>query len=156
MTNPAVIHGLCAMAKQQCIARSGSPHDDDIILLVYEYTYHTNATLSDPSLSPSLFLPFSLPLSPFLSLSSLSLPSSLLPPFHLFSPSHRGMFAVVRQCTEKATDRQFAAKLIPFSSPESHDLATWEFEIHRQLAHPRIVGLQDAFESEKQTILVLE
>ena len=66
------------------------------------------------------------------------------------------MFAVVRQCTEKSTDRQFAAKLIPFSTPESHDLATWEFEILRQLVHPRIVGLEDAFESEKQTILVLE
>ena len=66
------------------------------------------------------------------------------------------MFAVVRQCTEKTTDRQFAAKLIPFSSPESHDLATWEFEIHHQLVHPRIVALEDAFESKKQIILVLE
>ena len=34
VTNPAVVHGLCAMTKQQHIARSGLPHDDDIILLV--------------------------------------------------------------------------------------------------------------------------
>ena len=37
VTNPAVMHVLCAMTKalnQHCIARSGLPHDDDIILLV--------------------------------------------------------------------------------------------------------------------------
>ena len=27
--NYAVIHGLCAMTKQQYAARSGSPHDDE-------------------------------------------------------------------------------------------------------------------------------
>ena len=68
----------------------------------------------------------------------------------------RGTFAVVRKCTETSTNRQFAAKMIPCAFPAHHDLATREFEIHHQLAHPRILSLEDAFESKEHITLVLE
>lgn len=68
----------------------------------------------------------------------------------------RGTFAVVRQCIETSTDRQFAAKIISCAFPAHRDLATREFEIHCRLAHPRIVSLEDAFESKEHITLVLE
>ena len=75
-------------------------------------------------------------------------------PFNLYGTYFsRGTFAVVKQCTERTTDRLFAAKLIPAVEKAA---AMLEFQMHRQLTHPRIVSLEDAFDNEQHTILVME
>ena len=62
----------------------------------------------------------------------------------------------MKQCTEKTTDRVFAAKLIPLTSLEEKTRAMHEFEMLRQLTHPRIVSLEDAFDNSTHVILVME
>ncbi len=72
------------------------------------------------------------------------------------SCSNRGIFSVVKRCTENTTDRVFAAKMILGDTVERQAMGRYEYEVHRQLVHPRIVTLEDAFQTDTQTILVLE
>ena len=61
------------------------------------------------------------------------------------------------QCRERTTDRLYAAKFIStVSSSEQKVRALAEFEMHSTLSHPRIVSLEDAFQSDETTILVME
>lgn len=57
------------------------------------------------------------------------------------------------ECTEKSTDRVYAAKCIP-KELEQHALS--EFECLRRLNHPRIVKLEEVFDMPSQTVLILE
>lgn len=72
------------------------------------------------------------------------------------SPFSRGTFSAVRKCTENSTDRVFAAKMILADTEERQALGRYEYEMQRQLVHPRIVALEDAFQTDTHVILVLE
>lgn len=69
----------------------------------------------------------------------------------------RGKFGTVYKCTEKATDKKFAAKFI--TTPKVQDRADVEREVEIMtiLQHPRLLQLYDAFDDGKKTMcLVLE
>ena len=68
----------------------------------------------------------------------------------------RGAFATVYECSERSTDRQYAAKYIRIVSEDDKDGALREFEMLRGLSHPRIVKLEDAFDLNTHIVLILE
>ena len=62
------------------------------------------------------------------------------------------------KCREKTTDYVYAAKVLS----EQLGGATWrqralkELEVLRELAHPRVVTLEDSFDNEDRILLVTE
>ena len=68
----------------------------------------------------------------------------------------RGEFGEFYDCQEVTTDRKFVAKVVTTETAEQKARAIQEFEMHRQLSHPRIAKLEDAFSSEQQFLLVME
>ncbi|XP_056877066.1 death-associated protein kinase 2a [Takifugu flavidus] len=73
-----------------------------------------------------------------------------------------GQFAIVKRCREKSTGGQFAAKFIKKrqSTASSRGVRREEIErevdILRQIRHPNIVTLHDAFENRTDVVLILE
>ena len=67
-------------------------------------------------------------------------------------PPCRGRYASIRLCNELTTDRVFVAKVVPLEVGG----ALHEYEVMRTLSHPRIVSLEDAYQSKYSTILILE
>ena len=79
---------------------------------------------------------------------------------HFHSLNHRfslrGNFAVVRECVEWTTNRTYAAKLTPASHEEDRKRAMVEYDILRQLNHPRVIRLEDAFDCGSHIALIME
>ena len=78
---------------------------------------------------------------------------------HLYAvllSAHRGNFAVVRECVEWTTNRTYAAKLTPASHEKDRQRAMVEYEILRQLNHPRVIRLEDAFDCGSHIALIME
>lgn len=73
-----------------------------------------------------------------------------------------GQFAIVKRCREKSTGGQFAAKFIKKrqSTASSRGVRREEIErevdILRQIRHPNIVTLHDAYENRTDVVLILE
>ena len=69
---------------------------------------------------------------------------------------YRGEFGELYRCQEVTTDREFIAKVITTETEEQKTRAMHEFEMHRQLSHPRVTKLEDAFATDNQFLLVME
>ena len=68
----------------------------------------------------------------------------------------RGKFGEVKQCREKKSGRDFAAKFITVQGPtERLDVQT-EVEMMKCLQHPRLLQLYDVFVKRNNFCLVLE
>lgn len=73
-----------------------------------------------------------------------------------------GQFAIVKRCREKSTGGRFAAKFIKKrqSTASSRGVRREEIErevdILRQVRHPNIVTLHDAYENRTDVVLILE
>ncbi|XP_070569686.1 obscurin-like isoform X2 [Ptychodera flava] len=67
----------------------------------------------------------------------------------------RGRFAVIKKCVEHSTNIEYAAKMLRIKlDTESHVLK--EFELLKDLRHPRISMLHDAFLTPRYLILIME
>lgn len=82
-----------------------------------------------------------------------------------FYPSplwHSGQFAIVKQCREKSTGLEFAAKFIKkrqsltSSRGVRREEIEREVEILQQIQHPNIVMLHDVYENRTDVVLILE
>lgn len=91
--------------------------------------------------------------------------SPLLPEYCFTPPSNSclsGQFAIVKRCRERSTGGQFAAKFIKKrqSTASSRGVRREEIErevdILRQIRHPNIVTLHDAYENRTDVVLILE
>ena len=63
------------------------------------------------------------------------------------------------KCHEKSTDCPYAAKVLAVSGSEGEELrqrAGRELDILRELVHPRVITLVDAFDNKNKIILVME
>nr|KAF6349260.1 hypothetical protein mMyoMyo1_011804 [Myotis myotis] len=67
----------------------------------------------------------------------------------------RGRFSVVRQCREKASGRELAAKIIPYH-PEDRTAVLSEYEALKGLRNPHLAQLQAAYLSPRHLVLILE
>uniref|UniRef100_A0A673N7F9 non-specific serine/threonine protein kinase n=1 Tax=Sinocyclocheilus rhinocerous TaxID=307959 RepID=A0A673N7F9_9TELE len=73
-----------------------------------------------------------------------------------------GQFAIVKQCREKSSGRDFAAKFIKKSQSIASRRGVLREEIERevnilqQIHHPNIVMLHDVFENKTDVVLILE
>ena len=69
---------------------------------------------------------------------------------------YRGEFGDLYKCQEVTTNREFISKVITTKTAEQKTRAMQEFEMHRQLSHPRVTKLEDAFSNDNQLLLVME
>lgn len=73
-----------------------------------------------------------------------------------------GQFAIVKQCREKSSGRDFAAKFIKKRQSVASRRGVLREEIERevnilqQIHHPNIVMLHDVFENKTDVVLILE
>uniref|UniRef100_A0A3Q3GRA7 non-specific serine/threonine protein kinase n=1 Tax=Labrus bergylta TaxID=56723 RepID=A0A3Q3GRA7_9LABR len=73
-----------------------------------------------------------------------------------------GQFAIVKQCREKSTGREFAAKFIKKRQSMASSRGVRREEIERevdilhQIQHPNIVTLHDVYENRTDVVLILE
>lgn len=80
----------------------------------------------------------------------------------LLSVRPSGQFAIVKQCREKSTGLQFAAKFIKkrqsltSSRGVRREEIEREVEILQQIQHPNIVMLHDVYENRTDVVLILE
>ncbi|XGW29138.1 hypothetical protein V3C99_008720 [Haemonchus contortus] len=67
-----------------------------------------------------------------------------------------GAFGVVHRCTERATGNTFAAKFV--NTQNEADKATVRKEINTMsvLRHPKLINLHDAFEGDKEMVMIYE
>ncbi|XP_015786422.1 myosin light chain kinase, smooth muscle isoform X2 [Tetranychus urticae] len=69
----------------------------------------------------------------------------------------RGKFGIVYKCVEKKSGRQFAAKFINTDRKDDRLAVEREVDLMRQLQHPRILQLYDAFDDgTSEMCLILE
>ena len=68
--------------------------------------------------------------------------------------SPRGNFCAVFKCTEKTTDYVYVAKVLSVEGGRPDPMG--ELEMLRDLVHPRVMTLEDAYRNEDQLILLLE
>ncbi|XP_044727455.1 probable serine/threonine-protein kinase fhkE [Chrysoperla carnea] len=76
--------------------------------------------------------------------------------YDLESEIGRGKFGTVYKCREKSTGLTLAAKFVPVPRREDRRNVEREVEIMRQLQHPRLIQLYDAFDNGKVMCVVLE
>lgn len=69
----------------------------------------------------------------------------------------KGISSVVRQCTEKLTGKQYAAKIVEYNNPEEREQTLREIEIMKSIeSHPNIISIHDTFESDSFVFIVME
>ncbi|GFR60759.1 myosin light chain kinase, smooth muscle [Elysia marginata] len=68
----------------------------------------------------------------------------------------KGKFGEVKKCQERKTGRQLAAKFIEVNGPQDRNDVLNELEIMKNLQHPRLLQLYDAFEIRDKFCLVME
>lgn len=69
---------------------------------------------------------------------------------------YRGKFGTVYRCTEKSTGLKLAAKFIGISKRQDRRNAEREVEIMRELQHPRLIQMYDAYEINNVMCVILE
>lgn len=74
----------------------------------------------------------------------------------IFVSSNRGKFGTVCRCKEKSTSRVLAAKTISVKRPQERKEVENEIEIMRNLQHPRLLQLYDAFDDGSNMVLIME
>jgi len=68
----------------------------------------------------------------------------------------RGKFGEVKQCKEKKSGRDLAAKFIEIHGPQDRFDVMNEIEMMKRLQHPRLLQLYDVFTKRNHYCLVLE
>ncbi|XP_060561461.1 myosin light chain kinase family member 4-like [Ruditapes philippinarum] len=68
----------------------------------------------------------------------------------------RGKFGEVKQCKERKTGRELAAKFIEVNGPQDRFDVQNEIEMMKNLQHPRLLQLYDVFTKRNHFCLVLE
>lgn len=70
----------------------------------------------------------------------------------------RGAFAVVKECTHKASGRKYAIKVIDRAAMgDSNELSLQrEIAIMKKVNHPNVIALRSVFEDKKHVYLVME
>ncbi|KAK9743723.1 Protein kinase domain [Popillia japonica] len=76
--------------------------------------------------------------------------------YELESEIGRGKFGTVYRCREKSTNLELAAKFVGVPKKEDRRNVEREVDIMRQLQHPRLIQLYDAFENGKVMCVILE
>uniref|UniRef100_A0A8D8RG45 Myosin light chain kinase, smooth muscle n=2 Tax=Cacopsylla melanoneura TaxID=428564 RepID=A0A8D8RG45_9HEMI len=76
--------------------------------------------------------------------------------YDLQSEIGRGKFGTVYRCKEKATGMTLAAKFVGIAKRNDRRNVEREVEIMRELQHPRLIQIYDAFESSNVMCVVLE
>ncbi|XP_066998813.1 myosin light chain kinase, smooth muscle [Anabrus simplex] len=76
--------------------------------------------------------------------------------YDLMTELGRGKFGTVYRCCEKSTGLQLAAKFVATPKREDRRNVEREVDIMRQLQHPRLIQLYDAFDNGKVMCVVLE
>lgn len=66
-----------------------------------------------------------------------------------------GRFGVVHKCIEKSTNRLWAAKIIKCKEKKKDEFRN-EIEIMKNLTHPKVLRLWDAYESPTGFVIVTE
>ncbi|KHJ96255.1 immunoglobulin I-set domain protein [Oesophagostomum dentatum] len=81
---------------------------------------------------------------------------SVLDHYDIHEEIGTGAFGVVHRCTERATGNTFAAKFI--NTPHEADKQTVRKEINTMsvLRHPTLINLHDAFEEDKEMVMIYE
>lgn len=75
--------------------------------------------------------------------------------YNLFISSNRGKFAVVKKVGSKHSGETYAAKLVKYDE-DTVEVTKKEFEIWKELDHPNLVLLHDAFFVRKYLILICD
>lgn len=68
----------------------------------------------------------------------------------------RGKFGTVFRCKEKENGLCLAAKFVAIPKKEDRRNVEREIDIMRQLQHPRLIQIYDAFENGKVMCVILE
>ncbi|XP_077299039.1 spaghetti-squash activator isoform X2 [Arctopsyche grandis] len=76
--------------------------------------------------------------------------------YELLSEVGRGKFGTVYHCKEKATGLELAAKFVAINRRDDRRNVEREVDVMRQLQHPRLIQLYDAFDSGKMMCVILE
>uniref|UniRef100_A0A1I7XS04 non-specific serine/threonine protein kinase n=1 Tax=Heterorhabditis bacteriophora TaxID=37862 RepID=A0A1I7XS04_HETBA len=81
---------------------------------------------------------------------------SVLDHYDIHEEIGTGAFGVVHRCTERATGNTFAAKFV--NTPHEADKDTVRKEINTMsiLRHPTLINLHDAFEDDKEMVMIYE
>ncbi|KAJ1363943.1 Twitchin [Parelaphostrongylus tenuis] len=82
--------------------------------------------------------------------------NSVLDDYDIHEEIGTGAFGVVHRCTERATGNTFAAKFV--NTPHEADKETVRKEINTMstLRHPTLVNLHDAYEDDKEMVMIYE
>ncbi|KJH43663.1 fibronectin type III domain protein [Dictyocaulus viviparus] len=82
--------------------------------------------------------------------------NSVLDNYDIHEEIGSGAFGVVHRCTERATGNTFAAKFV--NTPHQADKETVRKEINTMsvLRHPTLINLHDAFEDDKEMVMIYE
>uniref|UniRef100_A0A0K0CTJ0 non-specific serine/threonine protein kinase n=1 Tax=Angiostrongylus cantonensis TaxID=6313 RepID=A0A0K0CTJ0_ANGCA len=82
--------------------------------------------------------------------------NSVLDNYDIHEEIGTGAFGVVHRCTERATGNTFAAKFV--NTPHEADKETVRKEISTMstLRHPTLINLHDAYEDDKEMVMIYE
>lgn len=76
--------------------------------------------------------------------------------YQMFEELGKGKFGSVFRCKEKKSGKVLAAKFIKTSRPAERKEVENEVQIMKELQHPQLLQLYDAFDDGKEMILILE
>lgn len=68
----------------------------------------------------------------------------------------RGKFGEVKKCTERKSQKELAAKVIPVRSENDRANVYNEIEVMNSLQHPRLLQLYEAYDCGKEIVLIME
>ncbi|KAF8563036.1 hypothetical protein P879_12005, partial [Paragonimus westermani] len=67
-----------------------------------------------------------------------------------------GAFGVVHRCREKATGNFYACKFVNAPTPQDKQTVHNEIEVMKDLNHPKLIRLHEAFEDKDEIAMVME
>ncbi|KER21602.1 hypothetical protein T265_15051, partial [Opisthorchis viverrini] len=67
-----------------------------------------------------------------------------------------GAFGVVHRCREKSTGNFYACKFVEVNTPQDRQVVHNEIEVMKELHHPKLIRLHEAFEDKNEMALVME
>nr|XP_054757889.1 myosin light chain kinase, smooth muscle-like [Lytechinus pictus] len=70
--------------------------------------------------------------------------------------SRRGKFGIVYRCEEKSTGKTWAAKYVKTIRAKDREAVQREIDLMAELEHPSLMALIDAYQSSRQTVMILE
>lgn len=70
--------------------------------------------------------------------------------------NYSGAFGVVHRCREKSTGNFYAVKFVDVPTPQDKQTVHNEIEVMKELHHPKLIKLHEAFEDKNETAMVME